>query len=417
MPRPAKGPRLYLRRRAGREPVYVILDGPRELVTGCGPDRAGEAGAALHAYLAAKYTPPAKAGAGLADILIADVIAAYVAERGPHVANRSFVAATAGSILDWWSTRTLADVKGQACRDYVTWRTAQRVRNSSRAVSAATARHDLKTLRAAIHHWHRENGPLPAVPAVTLPPAPPPRERWLTRDEAARAIRAARKARQAAHLVRLILIGVYTGTRPGAVLRLSWLPQPHGGWIDVEAGVLHRQGPGDRRSRKRQPPVRIPPRLLAHLARWRAMDLAGETTGRQRRQVARVVHYYGKPVAKLRRAFASLMRAAGIGAGPGGVGSTPTPHTLRHTAVTWAMQGGCDLYEAAGYFGMSVQTLEDVYGHHHPDWQIRAATGARGRRKGTDTEPAQETPKQPPSLTVDQRPPSPPNALKRHGNA
>jgi hypothetical protein len=30
------------------------------------------------------------------------------------------------------------------------------------------------------------------------------------------------------------------------------------------------------------------------------------------------------------------------------------------------MQNGCDLWEAAGYLGMSVETLEKVYGHHHP---------------------------------------------------
>jgi integrase len=43
-----------------------------------------------------------------------------------------------------------------------------------------------------------------------------------------------------------------------------------------------------------------------------------------------------------------------------------TPHTLRHTAATWLMQAGTDLWVAAGYLGMTVETLERVYGHHHP---------------------------------------------------
>lgn len=37
------------------------------------------------------------------------------------------------------------------------------------------------------------------------------------------------------------------------------------------------------------------------------------------------------------------------------------------------MQQGVDLWEAAGALGMSVKILEDTYGHHHPDFQKRAA--------------------------------------------
>jgi hypothetical protein len=37
------------------------------------------------------------------------------------------------------------------------------------------------------------------------------------------------------------------------------------------------------------------------------------------------------------------------------------------------MQKGIDLWEAAGFLGMSVKTLEAVYGHHHPAHQEAAA--------------------------------------------
>ncbi len=50
-----------------------------------------------------------------------------------------------------------------------------------------------------------------------------------------------------------------------------------------------------------------------------------------------------------------------------------TPHTLRHTAATWLMRAGTDLWQAAGYLGMTVETLERVYGHHHPEFQVEAA--------------------------------------------
>jgi integrase len=56
-----------------------------------------------------------------------------------------------------------------------------------------------------------------------------------------------------------------------------------------------------------------------------------------------------------------------------------TPHILRHTAATWQMQLGTDKWQAAGFLGMSVETLERTYGHHHPN-HLTAARDAFDRR-------------------------------------
>jgi len=63
-----------------------------------------------------------------------------------------------------------------------------------------------------------------------------------------------------------------------------------------------------------------------------------------------------------------------------------TPHVLRHTAATWLMQNGVDLWTAAGFVGMSPETLQRVYGHHHPD-HLRAAAEAIGYGRGTPRKP------------------------------
>ena len=60
-------------------------------------------------------------------------------------------------------------------------------------------------------------------------------------------------------------------------------------------------------------------------------------------------------------------------------GVRATPHTLKHTAITWAMQAGVPLADAAGFFGTSIQTLEAVYLHHHPDFQAATAAALDGR--------------------------------------
>jgi hypothetical protein len=67
-----------------------------------------------------------------------------------------------------------------------------------------------------------------------------------------------------------------------------------------------------------------------------------------------------------------------------GIQNHVTPHVLRHTAATWAMQNGADLWETAGFLGMTVEMLEDRYGHHHPDFQREAADAITNRKPGQD---------------------------------
>lgn len=358
MPRRAKGPRLYLRERAGREPTWVIRDTGCEVGTGSGEaDRAG-AERALARYIATKYAPQ-KGPRDLDRLLIADVINVYLKERSPLVKRPDFLVTTATPILDWWGERTLADVRRSSCAEYVTWRT-------SSGVSDQTARHDLKTLRAAIRYWHAEYGPLPAMPAVTLPAKRPARQGyWLTRAEVARRLWSARHRPELHHACRLLLIGVYSGTRPGAILGLRWLPSPVSGWVDLDTETLHRRGSGEAESAKRAPPARIHRRLLPHLRRWQARDMA--------LGVSHVVHFAGRPVQKLRRSWRSVA---------GGLAGKDGPHIVRHTAATWLMQAGVDQYEAAGYLGMTPETLWEVYGHHSPHFQQAAANS--GRKKAPD---------------------------------
>lgn len=415
MPRPRKGPHLYLKRRErfGRKSAWIIRDGANERSTGCSEGELGEAERALQAYIAGKYNPPPKAADRLEAIRVADVMRAYLDEHAPTVVRPDFIRDTAAPVLDWWGTKTLADVRGKTCRDYVDWR--MEGGKERRGVSEQTARHDLKTLRAAINYYHKEYGPLPAVPALTLPAKGEGRDRWLTREEAAAMLRAARRLRYARYVTRVILIGIYTGTRPGAILRLKWLPSPGSGWIDLEACVLHRRGPGERRTKKKRMPARIPERLLPHLRRWHAMDMRGEIGGdmgstargvRQRRlrhkgaaPIVHVIHYYGRAVNKLRRSWDSVCKSAGLG-------DDVVPHTMKHTACTWLMQAGVDVFEAAGFLSTSVETLLDVYGHHHPDFQNQAAR-ANFKRKT----PAKKAPLRSPSMPRDPLPFRVPNRV------
>ena len=60
-------------------------------------------------------------------------------------------------------------------------------------------------------------------------------------------IRVARKNKRWRHVVRMLLVGCYTGTRPGATVKLRWMPSidGKGGWFDLEMETLHRRGSND----------------------------------------------------------------------------------------------------------------------------------------------------------------------------
>ena len=120
------------------------------------------------------------------------------------------------------------------------------------------------------------------------------------------------------HVARFILVGLYTGTRSSAICRAALGPTIGRGHVDLEQGVFYRRAIGRLQTKKRQPPVRLPLRLLAHLRRWSRRGLAKGS----------VVEWNGKAVESVRKGFEAAVRTAGLGA-------DVTPHVLRHTCATW----------------------------------------------------------------------------------
>ncbi|MCS0501560.1 tyrosine-type recombinase/integrase [Ancylobacter mangrovi] len=292
------------------------------------------------------------------------MIAIYLRDRGELQANQKAVAERCRRLLMWWGDKSLADVSSGTCRAYVEDRR-----------KAGGARRDLEDLRAAIQ-YHAREGLHRGEVRVTLPDKGPARERWLTRDEAAALLWACWHAREKQrrshkrlpgeslptrkytmrHLARFILIGLYTGTRAGAIASASWAAASGRSYVDVERGVFYRLPQGAKATKKRQPPVPIPDRLLAHIRRWKETGVSREY----------LVEYHGAPVKSVKVAFARAVDLAGLD-------GKITPHTLRHTAATWLMQAGVPIWEAAGFLGMSPEMLERTYGHHHPDHMKGAA--------------------------------------------
>jgi integrase len=150
-----------------------------------------------------------------------------------------------------------------------------------------------------------------------------------------------------------ILLALYTGRRKEAILALRWHQ------VNLDTGTINfEQG---RRTKKRKGGIPIPPRLLPHLIRAR----------RRGNDLGFVLHINGERIGDLKKGFEAACVRAGV--------SDVTPHGLKHTAITWAMQNRIDLWQAAGFFATSVPTLIRVYGHHNPDY-LREVAETIGRR-------------------------------------
>jgi integrase len=347
MPRPAEPPRLYLRRDTKGGKVWIIRDRNRDRRTGCAEGDRDGAEKRLSEYLQEKHAARPGRGGRSDAVSLAEVMRVYALEHAPTTARPELIGEHIAGLADFWGGRKVSEIKGASCRKFAETR------------KASMARRQLETLRAAVNFYHKEYG-LDPLPAFSLPGKSNSRSRWLDRSEAARLLRSARGM---PHLQRFILIALYTGTRSGAVLKLSWLTATSSGWVDLERGVLYRSGAGQRQTNKRQPPVAIPDRLLAHLKRWKRMD----------GNIRHVIHWNGASVQSVRKAFNTARLAAGLS-------DDVVRHTLRHTAATWLMQAGVEIWQAAGFLGMSPQMVERVYGHHSASYQKQAADAVSKRR-------------------------------------
>jgi integrase len=367
MPRRSKGPRLWLQpARKGEKAVWVIREGSIKRSTGCGAGEIEQATRKLRDYLNAK--PTQRIGdRDPSSVFVADVVAIYSEDVVPKHARPKETAARLETILDFFGDKYLSYLNKVSCAAFVKHRGGK-----------AIARRELEDLRAAIrHHW--EAGLCTALTPVVLPDRGEGRDRWLTRKEAAHFLRTARRMRQmqfgkktdritGQHVAQFFLMGVYTGTRAGAICSAA-LDQATIGrsWVDLDNGIFYRQVIGRRKTKKQQTPVRLPPRLLAHLRRWKRKGLS----------LRSVIEWNGVPIKRINKAFRSVRREAGFG-------EDVVPHTLRHTCATWLAQRRVPTWEAAGFLGMTEQTFIDVYGHHHPDHQRNAVNAFGSARQLPD---------------------------------
>jgi len=295
MPRPSKGPYLYHDKQRG---LLYIRDGQLKRGNSFNEDDRASAERALAEYILKKHDPqralnkdhPNKTK--IADVLSLEMKRIAATAMPDH--RKKELITVCENMGDWFGGREIGDLDGELQERYAAERKryvmkkidGKRIVVRTDEPAPIAAYRDLKMLAAAINRFFKKKvGGVWTRFSPVLPDAPKARERWLTRDEAAKAIMTAwRKRRDSGipgkpgrhtsrHLARYILVGLYTGSRDGDICKL------HVGAASIQ---LHRRQQR-RKVGDHQPDARRSCRTRLHQHFGRHGDASGNGISRRLR--------------------------------------------------------------------------------------------------------------------------------------
>lgn len=230
----------------------------------------------------------------------------------------------------------------ELCRDYIAHR-----RGQGRKVGTILT--ELNRLAGALNHAVKM-GLIDRAPVIVRPPAPPPRDRFLTKAEA----RSFMAGIAAPHVRLFCVIALATAARREAILGLTW------DRIDMGRRRLQLTDPKAGENAKPRAIVPINDRLYAELSAARQRDYVAINS------TAHVVQFRGERVASLKTALAQTCRRSGV--------EGVTAHVFRHTAAVWMAEGGVPMEEIAQFLGhRDVTVTRKVYARFSPEYLRKAA--------------------------------------------
>ncbi|OSP53439.1 hypothetical protein BV911_17970 [Pseudoruegeria sp. SK021] len=270
-------------------------------------------------------------------ITIGEILVHYAHTKVKTVSDKQRLLYTLKALSPFWADKKVSEIDVDTCKAY----------SVQRNCSEWTVRREMGTLNAALK-YALSTRKLTYAPIVTLPRKGVAKDRWLTEEEVDLLLGAS-----APHVQQFIKIAINTGRRKTAITRLRWQPSLDSGWVDMNRGIIHFLGRAEEETKKKRGMVKMPQKLFDEMKTWDQNS-------------SHVISHQGKPVSRIDKAF----RAAALRAGLTDV----TPHTLKHTAVTWAFMKGMTLELATDYFATSRETLENTYRSYGPEAHKEAAS-------------------------------------------
>jgi integrase len=288
---------------------------------------------------------------------LADILDGYEKSRTDH--GRSTGEKLRAPNALFHSAKALRASIGDYKPDHLTEESIRKYADDRQATGIAdgTIIREMGVLRAALR-WAVKNKALTKdqFPDIANPRSiPTGRKRWLTRAEADALLKQCRDP----HLKLFVTLGLMTGARHAAILELTW------DRVDFDSGLVDfGEGHGNK-SRAVVPMNRDLRELLEAAKGLGCSDY--------------VVEYRGRRISTVKNAFEAACIRAGLGPVEGE--TDVTPHILRHTCATWLVTARISYVEIGKMLGDRADTVENIYGHHHPDFLLGAAKALERDRK------------------------------------
>jgi integrase len=231
-----------------------------------------------------------------------------------------------------------ADITDDICRDYAKYRIAAgRVTSKGKQlpISVGTVWSELLRLRSCLN-WAAERHLIPYAPHVWIVQKPEPRQRVMTEEEVIRLIDGC----GVPHMRLFVILAITTAGRTAAILELTW------DRINFDLGVVDLRlkqeiNPLTKKARKQRAVVAMTEEARAALLEAKAGA-----------QTNHVVEWDGQRVLKIRKGFVAAVKR----------GSDVTPHTLRHTVLTWLDEDGIPMERISRLAGhRDINTTRTIY--------------------------------------------------------
>lgn len=214
----------------------------------------------------------------------------------------------------------------------------------SRKVQPGTLHFEVNVLRT-LFSWAYKNKHLSERIHIKLPPKPPPKTAYLTRNQFQIILDATKQP----HLRLFMILAITTGARSNAILDLTW------DRVDLDKRIIDLRNTQKSLSNKGRAIVPVNDTAFRYL-----------TEAKQGAQTHHVIEYAGLPVRNIRYALYYLSERTGL---------KVTAHMFRHSAAVWMAEGGVRMEEIAQYLGHTNSRItEQVYARFSPTYLRKAAS-------------------------------------------